>query len=164
MDQLTLTELQQVLLERLGRSRKSPQWLATRATIVLELAAGASPTEAARRLRLGRNTVYRWRRRWRREGPELTRAEERGEDEPVLSERIRRLLSDRYRSGAPPKFGRREVGAIVRLARTRPRELGLDFDRWNARRLAEEVVRRGVVPSISPRSVSRILTREGVQL
>jgi len=57
---LSLTEQQQEILEPFARRRNTPQWLATRAMIVLQLSFGASIKQTARRLDLSRNTVRTW--------------------------------------------------------------------------------------------------------
>ena len=49
--------------------------------------------------------------------------------------------------------------AVVALACERPEESGLPISQWSASDLAREVVRRGIVTSISPRSVGRFLKR-----
>ena len=48
-------------------------------------------------------------------------------------------------------------GSVVALACERPEEGGVPLSQWSAADLAREAVRRGIVTSISPRSVGRFL-------
>lgn len=59
-----LTPEERAELERLIRRRKTSQRLAQRARIVLEAATGENDTAIAKKLRIGRDTVGRWRRRF----------------------------------------------------------------------------------------------------
>jgi DNA-binding CsgD family transcriptional regulator len=89
MSLISLTEQQQEILERLVRIRNTPQWLATRAMILLQLSFGASIRQTARRLHLSRNTVRSWLRRWKNQEDNLHVIEKQDNDEFPLSERIK---------------------------------------------------------------------------
>ena len=62
--EIVLTNEERAVLEGFARRRKSARGLAQRSEIVLEAAAGRTNTEIARRLRVGRPTVARWRNRF----------------------------------------------------------------------------------------------------
>ena len=64
---------------------------------------------------------------------------------------------DAPRSGAPPTITPEQTCAIVALACERPDAGGVPLSQWSASDLAREAVRRGIVTSISPRSVGRFL-------
>jgi hypothetical protein len=65
--------------------------------------------------------------------------------------------------GAPATILPEQICAIVALACERPEESGVPISQWSASDLAREAVRRGIVTSISPRSVGRFLKRVGPQ-
>ena len=66
-------------------------------------------------------------------------------------------LSDKYRSGAPPKFTAEQVALIIALACEDPLESGLPISHWTPDELAKEAIQRRIVDSISPRHVDRFL-------
>ncbi len=51
--------------------------------------------------------------------------------------------------------GQRET--IIKLAQTKPRELGLNFSRWTLHKLADHVTNRGIVDQISHECIRQIL-------
>ena len=95
------------------------------------------------RLGVWRKGVSFWRARWLAGGGES--AAER--------------LADAPRSGAPATITPEQICAIVALACERPEDGGVPLSQWSASDLAREAVRRGIVTSISPRSVGRFLKR-----
>lgn len=68
------------------------------------------------------------------------------------------------RSGGPKlRFSRQQRQGIVRLAQTKPRELGLNFSRWTLHRLAQQAVKYGIVDRISHECVRQILQKARCQ-
>ena len=130
-------------LERLIRSRSTPQHLARRARMIVMAADGVGVGETAQQLGVWRKGVSFWRARWLAGGGES--AAER--------------LADAPRSGAPATITAEQICAVVALACERPDEAGVPISHWSAGDLAREAVRRGIVTSISPRSVGRFLKR-----
>lgn len=66
---------------------------------------------------------------------------------------------DEPRQGAPVKFTAQQVVQIMALACELPQASGLPISQWSGRELATEAVKRGIVETISPRSVERFLKR-----
>lgn len=157
MSLLSLTEQQHQLLEHLVRRRNTPQWLATRAMIVLQLSYGASIKQTALKLHLSRNTVRSWLRRWKSQEENLLLTENQDDDDFPLIERITASLSDAPRLGRPPTFSPEALVQIVALACADPQQFSHPMTHWTARELAEEAPKQGLVASISPRSVGRFL-------
>jgi transposase len=61
-------------------------------------------------------------------------------------------------SGGPKRrFSAEQRAEIVRLAQSRPRQMGLNFTRWTLHRLAKEATQRGLVDRISHECVRQIL-------
>lgn len=160
---ITLTPLQQSLLEQVVRRPTSPQGLVHRAQIILAAAKGANNAQIAQALDLTRGTVRRWRARWREACPALDAAEAAGESEPSLRALLETILADEPRSGAPATFTPEQLVQIVALACEAPADSGRPVTHWTPRELAEEAVRRGIVVSISPRSVGRFLKGGGLE-
>lgn len=66
---------------------------------------------------------------------------------------------DEPRQGAPVKFTAEQVVQIMALACEAPQACGLPISQWSGQELATEAVKRGIVETISPRSVERFLKR-----
>ena len=69
------------------------------------------------------------------------------------------VLSDEQRPGGPAKFSLEQIVQIVAVACEQPASSGRPISHWTPRELALEVVKRGIVQEISPRSVGRFLKR-----
>jgi transposase len=140
---LTLSAEERSDLERLIRSHSTPQQLALRARMIVLAAEGVGVGETAQRLGVWRKGVSLWRGRW------LAGA----------SAAVAERLQDAPRSGAPATITPEQTCAIIALACERPEDAAVPISHWSASDLAREAVRRGIVTSISPRSVGRFLKR-----
>jgi putative transposase len=154
---IELTEMQRAALERLIRRDTSPQRLVRRARLILAMAEGANNTEVARRLGHTGKVPPVWRRRWRAAAPALAHAEAEGAK--AVEKAIAALLADRPRPGAPDTFSAEQVVQLLAIACEDPAASGRPIGPWSAREVAAEAIERGVVETISPRSVSRFLAR-----
>jgi transposase len=74
-----------------------------------------------------------------------------------LRRAIEAVLTDDPRPGAPAKFTPEQVTQILAVACEPPEKSGRPITHWTAQELTDEVVKRGVVTSISPSQVSRYL-------
>jgi len=72
-------------------------------------------------------------------------------------------LADAPRPGAPAKFTPEQVCQIIALACEKPADSDRPISQWSHRELADEIVRRGIVGSISPRHAGRLLKRSRSQ-
>jgi len=59
--------------------------------------------------------------------------------------------------GAKPRFTEDQKRRIVALARSRPRDLGLNFSAWTLHKLAEQAENRSIVDRISHEYIRQIL-------
>ena len=128
-------------LEAIVRQHRAPQSLVLRARIILMAGDGGCVRETARKLKVGRATVQRWRKRWRT-----------SEGEP-FAER----LCDAPRPGTPPTFEPEQICQIIALACEPPSASGRPFTHWTQATLAAAAVEGGLVESISAHSVGRFL-------
>lgn len=173
---IMLTPTQRETLQRLERRQRSSQQLVRRVRIVLEAASGASNTRIAGLLGIDRGQVRTWRKRWLECAPRLLAAEEEAQEKAgedvddrdgstkgvLITEVVEEVLADEPRPGTPPTFTPEQVVRIVALACEDPREdSGRPITHWSSAELADEAVKRGIVRSISPRSVGRFLGRGG---
>ena len=135
-------------LEGLLRRHSLPQQLALRARIILAAAAGSNNSQIARLLDLDVDTVRRWRQRWLSFAPI-----------PLSELSLDERLSDVPRSGRPIQISAEQRCQIVALACEAPKDAGRPISQWTGREIADEVVKRGILPTISPRHASRLLKK-----
>jgi hypothetical protein len=135
-------------LEALLRRRSLPQQLALRARIVLAAADGHNNSQIARSLDLETDTVRLGRTRWLSFAPI-----------PLSDFSLDERLSDVPRSGRPIQITAEQRCQIVALACEAPKDTGRPISQWTGREIADEVVKRGILPTISPRHASRLLKK-----
>ena len=139
---IILTPRQRAALASLARRATSPQRTVRRVQTILMAADGANNQQVATRLGIDRETVGIWRTRW-------------------LQALIEDVLADAPRPGTPATFTPEQLCQLMALACESPQESGRPVTRWTPRELADEVCRRGIVETISPRTVGRFLKRSG---
>ena len=135
-------------LEALLRRRSLPQQLALRARIILAAADGQNNSQIARLLTLDVDTARFWRNRWLSFAPI-----------PLSELSLDERLSDVPRSGRPIQITAEQRCQIVALACEAPQDAGRTISQWTGREIADEVVKRGILPNISPRHASRLLKK-----
>ena len=140
---LNLNETERQQLEQLINRHSTPQQIALRANIILLAHQGRNHREIARALDISRDMARLWRERW-------LNLSEKGV--PVVER-----LQDAERSGAPATFSLEQIVQLFALACERPQTYGRPISHWTARELASEIVKQGIVESISPRHVGRLL-------
>jgi len=153
---IIITERQQHVLQTLTRSSTCPQALAQRARMILLAFDGLTNEDIAEHLGCERHAVGPWRRRWAAAFQRLVLIE-CCERDSALPRAIDELLGDLPRSGCPGKFTAEQVTQILAVACELPKDSGRPVTHWTPRELADEVQKRGIVESISPRQVGRFL-------
>ena len=141
---VTVTPEQRETLEQLVWGHSTPQQLAKRARLMLLAAEGMGVRESAEELGVWPKTVRRWRKRWRT-----------ADDKVSVLER----LTDAPRPGAPATYTPEQICAIVAMTCEKPAASDRPISHWSQREIADEAIRRGLVPNISQRSVGRFLKK-----
>jgi putative transposase len=144
-DPVTVLPEQRKALEHLVRTHSTPQQLALRARMILHALEGVGVRKSARELGVWPKTVRYWRKRWRQAG-----------DKQLVCER----LADAPRSGAPPTYTAEQICAVVAMTCEKPSESERPISQWSQREIADEAIKRGLVPNISQRSVGRFLKKK----
>jgi putative transposase len=145
---ISLTDIERQGLEKLVNRHRTSQQKALRGRIVLLAAAGKNNQEIARELEVTRDTVRLWRERWLELQPislDDLSIEDRFEDLP--------------RPGTPPRLTADQTCQIVQLACEKPEDSGRPISQWTGREIADEIMRRNIVDTISPRHASRLLKK-----
>src|SRR3954471_10980696 len=158
----TITERQQEILHAFSRSVTAASRLRQRATIIILAFEGLRNEDIAPRVGLTRRQVGRWRRRWADAWNRLV-ALECCESRADLRRAIEAILSDEPRPGAPGKFTPEQVTQILAVACEPPAKSDRPITHWTVQELTAEVIRRGIVGSISPAQVYRYLREAALQ-
>ena len=137
---LTGNEIEQ--LEQLIRKHSTPQNKVRRAKIILLANEEArSNKEISQELGIDQSDVTKWTRRW------IERA----------SESIEERISDLPRPGTPARITPEQWCQIMALACEPPEAHGRPITHWTHKELAEEIVKQGLVESISASHVGDFL-------
>lgn len=145
---ISLSDAERQELLALTRAHRTPQQLALRAQIVLAAADGANNAQIARQWAITVDTARLWRTRWLGFQPL-----------PLADLSVEERLTDVPRSGRRAQISAEAVCHIAALACEAPSQSGRPISQWSAREVAEEIVVRGILPSISPRHAARLLKR-----
>ena len=158
---VVITEVQQRLLWEMTKSRMCAKGLALRAQIILAAFDGQSNEQIAERLECERHSVGLWRRRWQKNFDKLIQAEcvgRPGELRRLIEDTV---LADAPRAGRPSRFTADQIALIFTVACEPPQKSGRPISHWTQPELAEEVVKREIVPAISARHLGRFLKDGG---
>ena len=74
-----------------------------------------------------------------------------------LERLIEDCLQDAPRTGRRPDFSPLQIVSIISIACEKPEASGRPVTKWTSREIADEAVKRQIVPAISPSHVARIL-------
>ena len=151
-----LTEKQLKIVNEIARSRTASKGLIQRCRVILLAFGDALNMTIAAEVGLHRVHVGSWRRRWQESADALVAVECR-ESTAELRRVIEDVLSDAPRAGSTGTFSGEQVAQILAVA-CEPTELsGRPIVAWTARELTDEVIKRGIVESISVTQVKRYL-------
>jgi transposase len=159
---VTITERQQEVLRTIRNAPTAPSRLQQRAAIILSAFEKQGSPAIAEEVGLSRRQVSLWRRRWAGAWNRLILIECL-ESKAALRRAIEQVLSDEPRPGPPGKFTPEQIVRILAVACEPPAKSGRPITHWTAHELADEVVKRGIVESISPAQVGRYLREATLQ-
>ena len=145
---VVLSDKQEQLLYSLSNSRTISVHLKIRATIVLHCAMEKTNLEIMVDTGIHKKTISKWRNRWidNKENLSLIDSQEKG----IAYQRlIEKMLSDEPRCGAPSKFTAEQICLIINVSCESPEENDLPLSHWSLSSLADELVKRKIVDSIS---------------
>ena len=135
-------------LTDLIRRHSTPQQMVSRARIILLAAEGKNHSQVAQELGVSVDMARLWRNRWHSFAAI-----------PLDELSVRERLEDVPRPGAPASITAEQVCQIVALACEAPEKSGRPISQWTGAEIADEIMRRGIVESISPRHAQRLLKR-----
>jgi len=143
---VNLNEEEQPGLDQLVRRHNVGQPIALRARVILAAGQGKTNSAIAAALAVSIHLVQRWRNRW-------ATAQTISYDDLSIEDR----LQDAPRPGAPLKITADQRCQIEALACEKPEQSGRPISQWTAREIADELLKRQIVESISGRHAARLL-------
>lgn len=156
-----VSEKQLAILQELSRSRTEAKGIVRRALILVLGVRGLLNERIAVEVGLNRQQVGIWRQRWRDAWDSLCVWE--CTEPRRLREAVLDVLSDAPRPGCPGKITAAQVAQILAVACESPKLSGRPITRWTHKELQDEVVKRGIVESISVAQVGRYLKQAALQ-
>jgi transposase len=135
-------------LTKLIKAHQTGQQIVLRARIILAASQGQSNAQIARELGVDMDTVRLWRSRWQMLEPI-----------PLSDLSVAERLADLPRPGAPARITADQRCQIEALACEQPQKSGRPISHWTHREIADELIQRQIVETISPRHAGRLLKR-----
>lgn len=145
---IELSEQVRQELEKLAARHTTGQQQAQRARIILRAAEGKNHTEIAKELKVSVDMATLWRERW-------LALEGIGS----LDLSVEARLEDLPRPVAPSRLSADQLCQIEQMACEAPDKSGRPISHWTGREIAEEMMKRGIVPYISRRHAARLLKK-----
>jgi len=156
--QIHLDSSQQELLQKILRKRSIPEFQKERVQIVLAASEGLQNKAIATQHNLEENRVGIWRKRWAEAQQQWQESD--ATLRPAMSETLAlQWLADKPGRGRKEDFTPEQRAKIAALCQESPEKHGFPVTHWSAGRLAQAAVQRGIVDTISERTVNRILKK-----
>ena len=144
--EVKLSDTERQGLEKLVKRHQVGQQTALRARIVLAAADGLQNKEIMAKYGITADTVRLWRNRW-------VKLQDISLNDLCIEDR----LQDAPRPGAPTRITADQRCQIEALACEKPENSERPITHWSAREIADEIIKRQIVPEISPRHAARLL-------
>jgi putative transposase len=144
-----LSDAERQGLEKLTKWHQVGQQIALRARLVLAAAEGLKNTEIVEKYQVTADTVRLWRNRW-------AKLQDISLDDLSLED----CLQDAPCPGAPVRITADQRCQIEALACEKPEASDRPITHWTAREIADELKKRKIVDTISPRHAARLLKRD----
>jgi transposase len=139
----TLTASESATLEqRLGEKRISAK-IYERYRIIALVRGGMTPSAASRAVGCTSGKAEHWVHRFNDNGFETFEKQPNHPGRPII-------------------IDSQQVRSLIRVALSRPEDLGLPFTQWSVSKLKAYCLKEGLIPAISDEWVRRLLRREGV--
>jgi len=155
---LKMTELQHDVIQKIATRPTTTLKMSMRAHILLHGYKGTPYSIISKELGIALNTVKLWQTRWTSEQKILSELER----EADLTKGMFVFFKDLARPGKPKKFTETQEKQIIALACDRPDNHDIEMTDWSNEMLAITAQAKGIVESISPAQVGRILKNKPI--
>ena len=140
---VVLSEAERQALEKLVKAHSTSQQIALRARVILTASQGLNNEQVGRALQVGVDMVRQWRQRWLA-----------GQGIPLADLTVEDRLQD-----LPSAITADQLCQITALACEKPEQSERPISQWSGREIADEIMKRGILPQISSRHAARLLKR-----
>jgi hypothetical protein len=156
---INLDTSEQTLLQTILRRRSIPEFQKERVQIVLAASTGLQNKDIARQYQLEENRVGVWRKRWGTAHQQWQASDENLR--PTMNEvLVLSWFADKPGRGRKDDFTPEQKFNIAKLCQEPTEQHGFPVTHWSAERIAQAAVQRGIVATISARTVLRILKKK----
>ena len=138
-----LRRAEQLKLSRKVRDKTLPVRVYERYRVIAEGADGKDAASIADRVGVHLTTVYDWLHRFNAQGFQ-------GIEDPPNP------------AGRPSSLSSNQIRTLIKVALSRPTDLGLPFSHWSVAKLKDYCRRQRLLPDFSDEWVRRLLRRQGV--
>ena len=161
-EKLQVSERQRKIIHRVIRIGRVGTDMVKRLQVVLLANEGMSNYAINRVIEMQRNWIGIWRDRWKEHVEKLVRLER--EDGYILSDKeleshILEIMSDRQRTGRPPRFTLAQKNQIIAIACDKPKDHGIPVSNWSLDLLVRAVEDKKIVNGISKSYICKILKK-----
>jgi transposase len=159
--QIKFSQRVKVLIEKELNRHQLENHYARRMKIIYQSASGQTNQEIGQLVGCLEKTVRKWRKRWKAH-QDILKEFEQGHDntqikDKELMNKIKEILSDSPRSGAPSRITDTEKTRLQALACEDPDKYGLPFSIWTHEELSKQAKKMGI--QVSPAHYGRILKK-----
>ena len=140
---ILLTKKEQEILNQKLSDRTLSAYIIDRNRIIHSIVLGFNPTDISRILGCERQTIYNWSKSFSKSGF--------SEFEKVTNP-----------NGRPAILTSENLRQLVKIALSRPEDLGLPYTIWSVSKLTDYCKLKGLLPDVSNEWVRRLLKREGL--
>lgn len=161
--EIKLSESERQILIDVTKGHSSRKDHIRRAKIVIYCAKGVENSVAARELKENEHLVGKWRKRWAQAAIQRDNIQKGLDKSMTLKSQILEILSDAPRSGGPTKFTEEQVCKIYAVATEKPEDSNIPLSHWSLESLAKELVKRGIVESISTTKLNIFLKSKSIK-
>lgn len=157
---IAISELEKTLLVKISRAHTSSIREVERSSMILTISEGLGNKPASAKTGFSIYQFRLWRTRWLSFSAKFARIVSETEQKKLSYEMekcIRLCLSDLPRPGSPCTFNSEQYCRIIAISLESPALSERPISEWTPREIADESIKRGIVPSISKSQVRSFL-------
>jgi transposase len=144
---VTLEDDEREELEKITRQQTAKSSMVLRAKIILLANSGMKYQNIAQKLDVQNNIITNWTARWHK----------------LANKPVRERLQDLPRPGTPDTFTPEQLCQIIALSCEKPEDYGRPITHWTHKELANEVIKQGIVETISANHLGRLLKKNDLK-
>lgn len=164
---LQLSNREKEIIQGLLRRGMVRNGMGKRLQVLLLASEGMSNYVINHRLGMQKNRIGIWRDRWEKHSEKLRKLElDKGLNlsDKDIEKHILEIMADEKRASKPSKISLAQMNQMVAIACEKPQNHGIPISKWSYEVLAQVIVEKNIVESISPSYVWKILAKKNCNL